>query len=150
MLQQVVNCFLKVMRDTCKWNFFPTLIIWPLPAVGCRQEVCGNIDGTVIGGFGGGVSKGNGVGIGQEQAQELAQELVRQLVGNWQSNLWHFVNIKIAFFNRVAKKCKYSFCILLRNAKPIFIFFIFQHVCFMTQTASLLKKTALLNKHAKK
>ena len=56
MLQGVVNCFLKVMRDTCKWNFFATLIIWPLSAVGCRQEVCGNIDRTVVRGFGGGVN----------------------------------------------------------------------------------------------
>ena len=64
MLQGVVNCFLKVMRDTCKWNFSPTLMIWPLSAVGCRQEVVSNIDGTVVGRFGEGVSKGNGVGLG--------------------------------------------------------------------------------------
>ena len=62
MLRGVVNCFLKVMRDTCKWNFFPALM---------QSDVGRKLVAILT------------EELAADLARELARELVRNRHGSW-------------------------------------------------------------------
>ena len=74
MLRGVVNCFLKVMRDTCKWNFFPALmqsdVGRKLVAI-LTEELAGIWHGSWQGSWLG-IGMGVGVEVGGEVGGKLA------------------------------------------------------------------------------